>query len=98
MQAPDSAEMADNQVMGTTAEPDYESSPDVQVDGSVAESETEHGSVSEATGASSPLHSAYYHVRGVVLAPFGLLREYLIPILAFLIVGLGILYGFSVLL
>lgn len=98
MDAPDSAEIADDQVMGTAAEPDYESSPDVQVDGSVGESEIQHGSVSEATGASSPLHAAYYRVRGVVLAPFGLLQEYIIPVLAFLLVGLGTLYGLSVLL
>jgi hypothetical protein len=46
----------------------------------------------------STLNSVYYRLRGIGLAPFKLLREYLVLILAFLLVGLSIFYGFDVLL
>ncbi|MFB6307962.1 MAG: hypothetical protein ABEH35_01410 [Haloarculaceae archaeon] len=82
-------------LMGTTPEPDYDSSPDIAVDGTLkdAESEKEENSpVGSSRPISRKLRSIYYSIRGFALAPLGLVRRYLIPLLAFCIVFGGGLY------
>lgn len=80
--------------MGTSVEPDYDSSPDVAVDGSIADEEGNGGesTVSAQESSSGVLRSAYYAVRGTLLAPVGLLRRYFIPLLAFALVFGVVLY------
>lgn len=75
------------QTLGTTSEPDVESSPDVAIDGSIpATSDSSNG---EGQGASScSARSIFYKVRATIRAPFGLLWRYFIPILAF-----GLVFG-----
>jgi hypothetical protein len=75
--------------MGASKEPEYAKSPDVSIDGSVATEDApkEHASKKE-PGSSGPgrARSVYNWVRGTIRAPFMLLREYIIPIVAFLLV------------
>jgi hypothetical protein len=82
---------------GAAGEPEYESAPDVQTDGSVEKASSGRVAESADTKYSSTLDSAYYSVRATLLAPFGLLREYIAPLLAFVLVGLGVLYLLGVL-
>jgi len=82
---PDALDGADVQTMGTTPDPDYESSPDVADDGSVAaETDEETGpATQEGVGW---FRSAYNTLRGTIRAPVALLRRYLLPLLAFALV------------
>lgn len=47
---PDGIDLSDDQILGTTSEPDYESSPDVAVDGSIKRSGESTGPDSDSTG------------------------------------------------
>lgn len=71
-----------------------DSSPDVAVDGSLKSkpSETSPGQQQDTEHRSNPFRTAFYKVRGFVRAPFHLLREYIIPVLAFLTVFVIIPY------
>lgn len=82
--------LSDVQRTGRSVEPEYESSPGVSVDGSVAES-------SAPDPASSPSGPGFdrrviYKLRGTLLAPFKLLREWIIPITIFLLLSGGVAY------
>jgi predicted nucleic acid-binding Zn-ribbon protein len=89
------AEINSNQKIGTTSESQYTKSPDVAVDGSI-ENDLQLEDPIEGTSSSSSLQSIYYSIRGTVRAPFALLWEYIIPILAFLtVIGVGIYFVLS---
>jgi hypothetical protein len=70
--------------MSTTADPDYDSSPDVAIDGSVADETTDAKNTE--TPSKGLLWQIYVTLRGFIRAPLGLLRRYLIPLLAFMFV------------
>lgn len=75
--------------MGTSTDPNFEKSPDVAKDGSVKAGGTSPlPSVDEpaTSSGSGAVRSVYNWLRGTFRAPFVLFREYLIPILAFLLV------------
>lgn len=84
---PETMDAEDIRTMGTTPDPEYDSSPDVAVDGSIAD-----GTVAETEGGQTPssggLWGVYARIRGILRAPLGLLRRYLIPLLAF-----GLVFG-----
>ena len=80
------ADIESDQLMGTVTDPDYRSSPDVTVSGDIAEETTEQSVVDDPTPTPGRFNSVYYWVRATLLAPLGLLRQYVAPILAFLIV------------
>lgn len=86
--------MADEEVgtMGTAPDPDYDSSPDVAVDGSIAGDSNESPNDSPKPTASGGLWSVYSTLRGFLKAPLGLFGRYLIPILAFVLVFGAVLY------
>ena len=91
VQSPEAAEVNRNQTIGTESEAQYAASPDVAVDGSIENDLQVEDPIEDRFSPYSPLRSIYYSIRATVRAPFALLREYLIPILAFLIViGIGI--------
>jgi hypothetical protein len=83
IESPQAIEINQDQIAGESVESEYDSSPDVAVDGSI------HGayeveSISHGSPQSSGrLRSVYYSLRGLFQAPSALLREYIIPILAF---------------
>lgn len=77
--------------MGTTPETEYESSPDVATDGSLQRSPPSTAEETRQTSRSS-LRTGYYKIRATFLAPLQLLREYLVPVLAFLLVAVAVLY------
>lgn len=80
---------------GTTPDESYESGPDVAVDGSVAANQQRSSEQTTATDqhGHTTLRSAWYTLRATILAPIGLLREFLVPILAFAVVA-GIVVWF----
>ena len=80
------ADIESDQLIGTVTDPDYRSSPDVTVSGDIAEETTEQSVVDDPTPTPGRFNSVYYWVRATLLAPLGLLRQYVAPILAFLIV------------
>ena len=92
VQSPEAAEVNRNQTIGTESEAQYAESPDVAVDGSIENDRQVEDPVEKSSLPSSSLQSIFYSIRAVVYAPFALLREYLIPILAFLIVFGGVVY------
>ena len=92
VQGPEAAEVNRNQTIGTESEAQYAESPDVAVDGSIENDRQVEDPVEKSSSPSSSLQSIFYYIRAVVYAPFALLREYLIPILAFLIVFGGVVY------
>lgn len=80
------ADIESDQLIGTVTDPNYRSSPDVTVSGDIAEETTEQSVVDDPTPTPGRFNSVYYWVRATLLAPLGLLRQYVAPILAFLIV------------
>jgi hypothetical protein len=79
--------------MGTTAEPDYDSSPDVATDGSIAdENEQTISTSTERTSSGGAFRSMYHRIRGLLLAPIGLLKQYFLPLLAFALVFGAVIY------
>lgn len=65
------------------------SSPDLNPDGSLAADDTIDTKSSDRSHPANQLstgHRLYYKLRATVRAPFGLLREYVIPLLVFLII------------
>ena len=85
----ESSDISEGQTMGTSKDPNFEKSPDVAKDGSVKAGGTSPSpSVDEpaTSSGSGAVRSVYNWLRGTFRAPFLLLREYLIPILAFLLV------------
>lgn len=92
VQSPEAAEVNRNQTIGTNSEAQYAESPDVAVDGSIENDRQVEDPVENTSSSSSSLRSIFYSIRAIVYAPFALLREYLIPILAFLIVFGGVVY------
>ena len=78
--------------MGATSQPEYESSPDVAVDGSVQNSEVSDDDNSSKSEASTLLSGLVNRFRATLLAPVGLFHRYLIPILAFALVFGAALY------
>jgi predicted nucleic acid-binding Zn-ribbon protein len=88
-ESPESMSEQAVQTMGTSSKPDMESSPDVAIDGSIAGDATSDSMTSlEQDVSSSSARSIFHKVRATVRAPFGLLRRYFIPILAF-----GLVFG-----
>ena len=74
---------------GESVDPEYQSSPDVNIDGSLAstDSETVTGDTPGGIGIGYRL---LYTIRGFLIAPLALLREWILPITAFLLVfGIG---------
>lgn len=95
VESPQAAEISDDQIAGEKVEYEYESSPDVAVDGSIDSSHAVESIPRDNPQSSGRLRSIYYSLRGLFWAPFSLLRHYAIPILAFLSV---ILAGIALLL
>lgn len=91
IEAPETIDLNSVQVMGTEAEPDYPSSPDVAVDGSIKTSVAEQ-TEPHSNSAMQTISGLIYKTGAVFVAPLLLIRQYLIPILAFLIVSLAIVY------
>jgi len=90
-------DLEESQTVGTTPEVEFEGSPDVAVDGSVsggARSRSEY----ELSVPFARVRGGYHKLRGSVVAPVKLLRGYLIPILAFVVVFAGMLWALTVLL
>lgn len=80
-------------------EPTFEaSSPDLDPDGSLATGATTDGNQPDQRAANQPstTRRLYHKLRATVRAPFGLLREYVIPLLAVLTV-LGTVVGLLIL-
>jgi DNA-directed RNA polymerase subunit RPC12/RpoP len=77
------ADIESDQLIGTVTDPNYRSSPDVTVSGDIAEETTEQSVVDDPTPTPGRFNSVYYWVRATLLAPLGLLRQYVVPILAF---------------
>jgi hypothetical protein len=72
---------------GDSVEPEFDSSPDVNLDGSVADSTDTKDHEINSLGTSRRF---YYKIRGLIIAPLGLVREWLIPIVVFFVVfGIG---------
>jgi predicted nucleic acid-binding Zn-ribbon protein len=95
---PDALDDTDTQTYGTTPDPEFESSPDVAVDGSVGASQ--HDSTpapGEASryGLTATARHVYHTFRATVLAPVALVRHYLLPILAFATVVVVVLWLLS---
>lgn len=92
--SPDRSTVTSAQVTGTAQDPDYDTSPDVAIDGSVADDSTEIAPPEQSgtSAGSGRVRSVYHTLRGLVRAPFGLLRRYFIPILAFLLVFGAVAY------
>ncbi|MCQ4332335.1 amino acid permease [Natronomonas sp. F2-12] len=86
------ADIENDQVMGTAPEPDYQSSPDVTVTGDVADEPTEQSVPDDQTSSLDRFNSVYNWIRATLLAPLVLLRQHIVPILAFLIVFGGLAY------
>jgi hypothetical protein len=92
MDTPDAMEVERERVMGTAGEPEYDSGPDVAVDGSIAEeSKAQPQSGNRATGRETS-RSVFNKLRGILLAPVGLLKDYFWAVLAFVVVFSAILY------
>lgn len=90
VESPDPVSVDRTQVMGTERDPDYESSPDVSLDGSVESGEANAELTSTAPQPTSP--TVLHKLRATVVAPVLLLRQYLLPLLAFLVVFGGVAY------
>ncbi|AAV44383.1 unknown (plasmid) [Haloarcula marismortui ATCC 43049] len=95
---PDALDDTDTQTYGTTPDPGFESSPDVAVDGSVEASQHDtlpaHKEAS-GSGLTATARRAYHTLRATILAPVALVRQYLLPILAFAIVVVVVLWLLS---
>ena len=83
--------LSDIQQTGQRVEPDYESSPDVSVDGSIAESSAKPEDTPTPSGSGFG-RRVVYKLRGTLLAPLKLLREWIIPITIFLLLFAGVAY------
>ncbi|WP_367175782.1 amino acid permease [Haloarcula rubripromontorii] len=84
--SPDALDDTETQTYGTTPDPEFESSPDVAVDGSIEASQNETLPDHNETNRSELTATArrvYHTVRATVLAPVALFSQYLLPILAF---------------
>ena len=92
--SPTASAVSAGQVTGTAQEPDYGASPDVGIDGSLADEDTDSVASEHSSQSANPsrARSVFYTFRAVVRAPFGLLKRYLIPILAFLLVFGAVAY------
>ena len=89
--APQSIEIEENQLTGQQTDPEYSSSPDVSLDGSIKNpGGSENVSVDASRGGPGRIRSWYYKLRATIKAPILLCRDYIIPILAFLTVIEGI--------
>jgi len=98
IESPESVSVDRDRVMGSTPDPDYDSSPDVSVDGSVTGRTAATDTVDGSSHRFGPLRGTFAHkLRALLLAPVGLLRRYLLPLLAFLLVFGGVAYLFLVL-
>jgi hypothetical protein len=75
----------------STVDPEYESSPDVSIDGSLADSQSKPATNSTDSGPGT-VRQFIYKLRGTVIAPFRLVREWIIPITVFVLVFGGVLY------
>jgi predicted nucleic acid-binding Zn-ribbon protein len=85
---PDAMEIDGDRVMGAAGEPEYDSSPDVAVDGSVASESTHQSQKTHRTSGPGTPRSVYNQLRAILLAPVGLLRQYFWALLAF-----GVVFG-----
>jgi len=96
-QGPEAVETDHAQTYGTTPEPDFDSGPDVAVDGSVDASEQpqESPSVQKGSQFGNWLRRIRWKLRATLRAPIGLLREMALPILAFVLVVVAVWWLFS---
>jgi len=86
---PDALDDTETQTYGTTPDPEFESSPDVAVDGSVEAGQHDSTPAPDETsesGLTATARRVYHTFRATVLAPVALVRHYLLPILAFVTV------------
>jgi predicted nucleic acid-binding Zn-ribbon protein len=84
---PETVDDSSVQTMGTITEPDHDSSPDVAVDGSIADDNKQtESTTSVRTSSDGAFRSVYHTIRAVLLAPLGLLKRYFIPLIAFALV------------
>jgi len=95
---PDALDDTDTHTYGTTPDPEFESSPDVAVDGSVEASQHDtlpgHNEGSR-SGITATGRRIYHILRATLLAPVALFRQYLLPILAFAVVVVVVLWLLS---
>lgn len=88
----------DSNRMGTTVDPEFDSSPDVHADGTLqSETDTQLTAEVNQNRIVDFTYALWHHIRAFLLAPFKLLRMYVIPILAFatLIATLYLLVSFA---
>ena len=87
-QGPEAVETTRTQTYGTTPEPDFDSGPDVAVNGSVdASEETRKGPTThQESQLKNWLRRVRWKLGATLRAPIELLRELLLPILAFMLV------------
>ncbi len=87
-QGPEAVEMEQTQTYGTTPEPEYDSSPDVAVDGSVdvPEQPRKNTLTQQESRFRNWLQWGRQKFGATLRAPMGLFRELLLPILAFVLV------------
>lgn len=95
--SPDPITPGETQTYGTTPDPDYESSPDVATDGSVERTvKPERSDAGQRDSRVGPwLRRRWRTAVATLRAPIGLLREFLIPILAFVFVILAVWWLFA---
>jgi len=96
-QGPEAVDTDRSQTYGTTPEPEYDSSPDVAVDGSVdaPEEPGEEPPAQQKSRIRNWLGRSRRKIGPTLRAPIGLFRELLIPILAFLVVIFTVWWLFS---
>ena len=74
---------------GESIDPEYQSSPDVNTDGSLASTDSETAA-GDTPGGIGTGYRLLYTIRGFLIAPLALLRKWILPITAFLLVlGIG---------
>lgn len=85
--APKGIEPQRDQIIGTTPDDDYDRGPDVAKDGTLI-TDAEPGPTEKQTRSrfGGFLRTLFYKTRAILKSPFWLLRQYLIPILAFVFV------------
>lgn len=84
---PEAIDSDDVHTYGTTSTETFDSGPDVAADGSLkSESQTTDSPSNDDTAGNAVLRTLWYKFRGALIAATGLLREFLIPVLAVAVV------------
>jgi len=80
---PETIDSDDVDTYGTAATETFDSGPDVAADGSLKkESAVPDASIDDDSAGNAVLRTLWYKFRGTLIAATGLLREFLIPLLA----------------